>query len=45
MLSIYRFPIGAADQVGIQHPALDGKPGFGQVLPGMALLDRRPADG
>ena len=37
-----RAPLRTTDDVRIQHPALDGKAAFGQVLPGMALGDRRP---
>jgi hypothetical protein len=43
-LPIHRFPIRAADHVGIQHPALDGEAPFGEVLPGMPSFDRGPAD-
>ena len=42
MLPIDHHPFGAADDIGIQHPALDGKAAFRQVLPGMSLGDRRP---
>ncbi len=42
MLPIDHHPFGAADDIRIQHPALDGKAAFRQVLPGMPLGDRRP---
>ena len=42
MLPIDHRPFGAADDIGIQHSALDGEAAFRQVLPGMPLGDRRP---
>jgi hypothetical protein len=44
MLLIHALPLRATDHVRIQHPALDGKATFRQVLPGVALRDRRPLD-
>jgi hypothetical protein len=35
---------GVPGHVGIQHPALDGKAPFGEVLPGMPSRNRIPAD-
>jgi hypothetical protein len=42
MLPIDHRPFGAAADIRIQHPALDGNAAFRQVLPGMPLGDRRP---
>jgi hypothetical protein len=42
MLTIHLCPIGTSDHIGIQHPALDRKAAFRQVLPGVALRNRRP---
>lgn len=36
---------GAPHDGGIDHPALDAKTAFSEMLPGMAALDGRPADG
>jgi hypothetical protein len=44
LLVIHTLALWAAHDRGIQHPALDGEPAFGQVLPGMPLRDRRPLD-
>jgi len=44
MLAIHVRVCGAAYDVGIQHPALDGKAAFGEILPGMAACDGRPTD-
>ncbi len=44
MLLIHVLPLRTTDDVRIQHPALDGKAAFGQVLPRVALRDRRPLD-
>src|SRR4029453_5493085 len=44
MLPIHVLSLGAAHDVGIQHPALNGEAAFGEILPGMAAFNRRPAD-
>jgi hypothetical protein len=44
MLLIHVLPLRTTNEVRIQHPALDGKPAFGQVVPRVALRDRRPLD-
>ena len=45
MLPIDVLPFGAAHHISIQHPALDSEAAFGEMLPGMAARDGRPADG
>src|SRR2546421_8689970 len=45
MLPIHLLPCRAAHATGIQHPALDAEAAFGEILPGMATRDGRPADG
>jgi hypothetical protein len=40
----HRLALGAADEIGIQHAALDGKSPFGQILPRMALSNGTPLD-
>jgi hypothetical protein len=42
MLAIHRLALGASREIGIQHPALDGKSPLGEVLPGMALGNGGP---
>jgi hypothetical protein len=44
MLTIHVIICGAPHDVCIQHPTLDRKAAFGEMLPGMATLDRRPVD-
>ena len=41
---IYLFAFRAADDIGIEHAALDRKAAFRAILPGMALRGRRPLD-
>ncbi len=45
VLTIHVITRGATHEVRIQHPTLDRKAAFGESLPGMATLDRRPVAG
>jgi hypothetical protein len=41
---IHLLALGAADDIGIEHAALDGKAAFRPILSGMALRRRCPLD-
>jgi hypothetical protein len=44
MSLIHLLALCAADDIGIEHAALDRKAAFRAILPGVALRRRRPLD-